>query len=148
MLGNGNDPGIWDGAAHRLRVLDRLIEEDLDRTLTPFNLNRRQWQVLNVLAGSPGDASVVYRELNAFFTNQAQVALTLNSLVAGDWIETTTAREASLTDAGERRLAAALDSVRAARQRIGSGIEADQYGQTVNTLRSMCKNLGWTEPPA
>ncbi len=131
--------GYW------LKLLDGLIEEDLDRTLVPFDLNRRQWQILNVLARSSSNGEAIYQELEGFFVDQAQVDSLLDVLVSEDWIRTTPAGEASLTEAGNRRLTDALNSVREARQRISSGIEADQYGQTVTTLRSMCENLGWTE---
>lgn len=139
MSGEARPIGYW------LKLLDRLLEEDLDRTLVPFDLNRRQWQILNVLAEGPSDASAVYRELNAFFVDEAQVNSMLALLKSEGWIDATLNGETSLTDAGNRRLTAALNSVRAARQRISFGIEADEYNQTVNTLRSMCENLGWTE---
>ncbi len=136
MSGAAKPIGYW------LKLLDRLIEDDLNRTLVPFDLNRRQWQILNVLAGSPGSTGAVYRELKGFFADQAQVDSFLGVLVSEGWIETSPAGNASLTEEGNRRLSEALNSVRAARQRISSGIAADQYGQTVNTLRSMCENLG------
>lgn len=140
MSGAARPIGYW------LKLLDRLIEEDLDRTLVPFDLTRRQWQILNVLAGSPGNTESIYRELKGFLVDQAQVDSLLHVLVSDGWIETAPTGEASLTEGGQHRLTEALNSVRAARQRISSGIGADQYGQTVNTLRSMCENLGWTEP--
>ena len=83
MSGEARPIGYW------LKLLDRLLEEDLDRTLVPFDLNRRQWQILNVLAKGPSDASAVNRELNAFFVDEAQVNSMLALLKSEGWIDAT-----------------------------------------------------------
>ena len=39
--------GFW------LKLVDRLIDEQFDRTLGAHDVSRRQWQLLNILAARP-----------------------------------------------------------------------------------------------
>lgn len=132
--------GYW------LKLLDRLIEEDLDRSLEPYGLNRRHWQILNLLVQAPRDAHAIDTDLHAFFTGRSDAARSLRELTAAGWTVMTDSGEASLADDARRRFEEMQASVRSARHRISSGLERADYDMTITTLRTMCRNLGWARP--
>jgi hypothetical protein len=54
-----------------LRTLDRLIDERFDRTLTGRGVTRRQWQLLNTLAGGPATLDTLTAAVAAFLDRSA-----------------------------------------------------------------------------
>ena len=125
--------GYW------LKTLDRLIDENLDRALAAEGVQRRHWQILNIVKTSPATKAKIAAALDPFWT---EGAITLDEALADmtrrDWI---TGRERrQLTQGGEK----ALDAIREQtnlREKIMAGLTAEQYTQTVAVLEQMAANL-------
>jgi hypothetical protein len=87
--------GYW------LKTLDRLIDENLDRALAAEGVQRRHWQILNIVKTSPAAKAKIAAALDPFWT---EGAITLDEALADmtrrGWI---TGRERrQLTQGGER----------------------------------------------
>jgi len=125
--------GYW------LTTLDRLIDEYFDRALADQGVQRRHWQILNIVKTSPATNSTIATALGPFWT---EGAITLDEVLADmtrrGWITGHEPRQ--LTAAGE----AALDAIRertSLREKIMAGLTAEQYTQTVAILEQMAANL-------
>ena len=125
--------GYW------LKTLDRLIDENFDRALAAEGVQRRHWQILNIVKTSPATNSTIATALGPFWT---EGAITLDEVLADmtrrGWITGHEPRQ--LTAAGE----AALDAIRertSLREKIMAGLTAEQYTQTVAVLEQMAANL-------
>lgn len=129
--------GFW------LKLLDGLIDQRLDATLSRWSLDRRQWQVINLLNDSPGSKEEAMAALEPFGRQTVEVALA--DLTASGLVAATDGR-LRLTTTGENVLGEAHAGVNEDRQRIADGIEADDYLRTIETLRRMAMNLGWRDP--
>jgi len=128
-----NPIGYW------LKTLDRLIDENFDRALAAEGVQRRHWQILNIVKTSPATNSTIAAALGPFWT---EGAITLDEVLADmtrrGWITGHEPRQ--LTAAGE----AALDAIRertSLREKIMAGLTAEQYTQTVAILEQMAANL-------
>jgi DNA-binding PadR family transcriptional regulator len=124
---------------HWLKTLDRLIDENFDRALAAEGVQRRHWQILNIVKTSPATNSTIAAALGPFWT---EGAITLDEVLADmtrrGWITGHEPRQ--LTAAGE----AALDAIRertSLREKIMAGLTAEQYTQTVAVLEQMAANL-------
>jgi len=124
---------------HWLKTLDRLIDENFDRALAAEGVQRRHWQILNIVKTSPATNSTIATALGPFWT---EGAITLDEVLADmtrrGWITGHEPRQ--LTAAGE----AALDAIRertSLREKIMAGLTAEQYTQTVAILEQMAANL-------
>jgi DNA-binding PadR family transcriptional regulator len=124
---------------HWLKTLDRLIDENFDRALAAEGVQRRHWQILNIVKTSPATNSTIAAALGPFWT---EGAITLDEVLADmtrrGWITGHEPRQ--LTAAGE----AALDAIRertSLREKIMAGLTAEQYTQTVAILEQMAANL-------
>ena len=124
---------------HWLKTLDRLIDENFDRALAAEGVQRRHWQILNIVKTSPATNSTIAAALAPFWT---EGAITLDEVLADmtrrGWITGHEPRQ--LTAAGE----AALDAIRertSLREKIMAGLTAEQYTQTVAVLEQMAANL-------
>jgi len=124
---------------HWLKTLDRLIDENFDRALAAEGVQRRHWQILNIVKTSPATNSTIATALGPFWT---EGAITLDEVLADmtrrGWITGHEPRQ--LTAAGE----AALDAIRertSLREKIMAGLTAEQYTQTVAVLEQMAANL-------
>jgi len=124
---------------HWLKTLDRLIDENFDRALAAEGVQRRHWQILNIVKTSPATNSTIAAALAPFWT---EGAITLDEVLADmtrrGWITGHEPRQ--LTAAGE----AALDAIRertSLREKIMAGLTAEQYTQTVAILEQMAANL-------
>ena len=125
--------GYW------LKTLDRLIDENFDRALAAEGVQRRHWQILNIVTTSPATRAKIAGALDPFWTEGAiTVDEILDDMTRRGWITGQEPRQ--LTDAGE----AALDAIRERtnlREKIMTGLTAEQYTQTVAVLEQMAANL-------
>jgi hypothetical protein len=122
-----------------LKTLDRLIDENFDRALAAEGVQRRHWQILNIVKTSPATNATIAAALDPFWT---EGAITLDEVLADmtrrGWITGHEPRQ--LTAGGE----AALDAIRQRtnlREKIMAGLTAEQYTQTVAVLEQMAANL-------
>jgi hypothetical protein len=125
--------GYW------LKTLDRLIDENFDRALAAEGVQRRHWQILNIVKTSPATNATIAAALDPFWT---EGAITLDEVLADmtrrGWITGHEPRQ--VTAGGE----AALDAIRQGanlREKIMAGLTAEQYTQTVAVLEQMAANL-------
>ncbi|WP_304455093.1 MarR family winged helix-turn-helix transcriptional regulator [Nocardiopsis sp. YSL2] len=126
--------GYW------LKHLDRLIENDLDRTLAAEDLGRRHWQVLNSLHSEPGTVADLDRRLAAFLEeDEPSVAPVVDELRGRGWIDGLVAL--SLSAQGEAAHDVLFEKVQGARRRLAQGISAEEYRATVDVLERMAANL-------
>lgn len=131
--------GYW------IKVLDQLIEADLTRTLTPFGLSRRHWQILNLVEEHARTSAAIAGELDSFVESSGDVDDLLDELTERGWLQRGD-EIYGLTTSGIERLSAARTEISAARQAISEGLTREAYETTISTLETMCRNLGWTGP--
>jgi DNA-binding MarR family transcriptional regulator len=126
--------GYW------LKHLDRLIENDLDRTLASESLGRRHWQVLHSLHTDPGTIADLDRRLAAFLDeDEYSVTPVVEELRRRGWVEGLVSL--SLSAAGEAAHEALFARVDEARRRISRGISDEEYRTAVDVLERMSANL-------
>jgi DNA-binding MarR family transcriptional regulator len=125
--------GYW------LKTLDRLIDENFDRALAAGGVQRRHWQILNIVKTSPATKANIAAALDPFW---AEGAITLDEVLADmtrrGWITGHEPRQ--LTEGGEAALDAIGDRTNL-REKIMAGLTAEQYTQTVAVLEQMAANL-------
>jgi hypothetical protein len=125
--------GYW------LKTLDRLIDENFDRALAAEGVQRRHWQILNIVKTSPAPDAEIAAALGPFWTEGAITpGEVLADMTRRGWI---TGHEPRRLTAGG---AAALDAIReraSLREKIMAGLTAEQYTQTVAVLEQMAANL-------
>lgn len=122
--------GYW------VKLLDDLLERHLDEVLSSVALDRRRWQLLNVLADGSRSLDDVLGALSPFLDRSALDAH-LDGLVAAGLVDVG-ASTCALTQAGRDLRAIALARVTDARREVSHGVSADDYATTVGTLRTMC----------
>ena len=119
--------GYW------LKLLDRLIEESFDAILADHQLNRRHWQVLNVLQRGDDPAEA----LRPFWDDEERTPdEVVAELISRGWVA-----GRSLSPAGETAYATLAERVARMRTAVTSGINEDEYATTMHTLRRMVTNL-------
>jgi DNA-binding PadR family transcriptional regulator len=125
--------GYW------LKTLDRLIDENLDCALAAERVQRRHWQILNIVKTSPSTKAEIAAALDPFWTESA---ITLDQALADmtrrGWITGPEPRQ--LTQGGEAALSAIRERTNL-REKIMAGLTAEQYTQTVAVLERMAANL-------
>jgi DNA-binding MarR family transcriptional regulator len=132
--------GFW------LKLVDRLIDDAFDAALGQAGLTRRHWQVLNLLQEAPATAQQTDARLAPFLDgDQPTTRPVLDDLHARGWIAWTEGQRASLTDAGRAAYADLRRQVTQDRARLAAGITPEEYAATVDVLRRMAVNLGWTD---
>jgi len=135
--------GYW------LKVLDRLIEDNLNRVLAVEGLHRRHWQTMNLLAPGPdfdragqrGPATkeAIAERLRPFWTGSTvAVDEVIEELVRRGWI--TSEEPHGLTPAGEAAHAALAQSVDWTGRQIRDGVTTERYADTVEVLCHMVEN--------
>jgi len=127
--------GYW------LKHLDRLIDATFDRTLSAEDLNRRHWQVLNVLAQQPTGHAELRTALAPFLLDDpdAETAVS-DQLIRRGWVSAGDGR-LRLTESGRQAHAEILEKVTGARRKTVHGIRDDEYLATVDVLQRMAANL-------
>ncbi|TDE59664.1 MarR family transcriptional regulator [Nonomuraea mesophila] len=135
--------GYW------LKLLDQLIEENLNRVLAAQGLHRRHWQTMNLLAPGPdfdragrrGPATkeAIAQGLRPFWSGSSvDLDQAIDDLRQRGWI---TEREPhSLTPEGETAHAALAREVERAGRRIRDGVTAERYADTIEVLRHLVLN--------
>jgi hypothetical protein len=116
--------GYW------LKHLDGLIDTAFEAALG--DVERREWQVLNVLAAGERDEVGVVAALQPFPLGDA-----LERLVERGWVE----GRYALTAAGRVAFAEVGGRAEGVRERLVEGLEPGEYVAVVGTLERMAGNL-------
>jgi DNA-binding MarR family transcriptional regulator len=133
--------GFW------LKLVDRLIDESFDRLLLEVGLTRRHWQVLTALQAGPATVHQLDASLAPFLGQREPTTRpVLEDLHARGWLAWSPDDHATPTQAGATAHTALLAGVAANRRLVTAGVTADEYLATVDVLRRMATNLGWTDP--
>jgi len=132
--------GYW------VRLLDELLERSLDAVLSDHGVTRREWQVLNTIAGGVADRRALEEAL-APFTRDARTAVdkAVGALTARGWLEHD---RLSLTGDGTAAHERLAGTIAQTRRMAADGVETAAYETTVATLERMARNLGWNEADA
>jgi DNA-binding MarR family transcriptional regulator len=132
--------GFW------LKLVDRLIDDSFDALLGHAGLTRRHWQVLNLLQDAPATVRQVDERLAPFLdAGEPTTRPVLDDLHGRGWIAWTDAGQAALTEAGSAAHADLRQQVANGRARLAAGITPQEYAATIEVLRRMAVNLGWTD---
>jgi DNA-binding MarR family transcriptional regulator len=132
--------GFW------LKLVDRLIDESFDAVLADAGLTRRHWQVLNLLQAAPATVQQTDMQLAPFLSGAERTTRpVLEDLQVRGWVAWSDDQRATLTDAGAAAHADLLRQVSRSRERLSAGITPQEYAATIEILRRMAVNLGWTE---
>jgi DNA-binding PadR family transcriptional regulator len=125
--------GYW------LKTLDRLIDENFDSALAAEGAQRRHWQILNIVKTRPATKAKIAAALDPFWT-EGGIALddALADMTRRGWI--TGQERRKLTERGEKALEAIRERTNL-REKIMTGLTAEQYTQTVAVLEQMAANL-------
>ena len=133
--------GFW------LQLVGRLIDEGFDQVLGGAGLTRRHWQVLTALQRGPATVAGLDATLAPFLHDQEPTTRpVLDDLAARGWAALSGDGRAASTPAGAAAHAELLAEVSAHRRRVSQGITAEEYRATVDVLRRMAANLGWSDP--
>jgi hypothetical protein len=116
--------GYW------VKRVDGLIEETFSRALD--DVERREWQVLTVLAAGQRDEAGLVEALGPFPVGSA-----VESLVRRGWVE----GRYALTPAGREAHAELSVRVEQVRGRLVEGMGAEGYRAVVRGLERMAENL-------
>ncbi|QJW35930.1 MarR family transcriptional regulator [Cellulosimicrobium protaetiae] len=131
--------GYW------LKLVDRLIDENLDGVFQHSGLTRRHWQVLNTIRDGVSETTAIDGVLSPFTGGAsgatAAVAAEVDDLVRRGWVARSDAGLA-VTVAGNHAYHDLLDAVSLSRERVAEGVSREEYAQTVATLERMARNLG------
>jgi DNA-binding MarR family transcriptional regulator len=132
--------GFW------LKLVDRLIDERFDRTLSFHRVTRRQWQLLNLLDCGPSTLRRLDAAVAPFLSlgKGESSADHLTDLIERGWVSRQGAMYA-LTPLGHDELGALSSVVAATRRRTADGISDEEYAATLAVLERMARNLGWDE---
>jgi hypothetical protein len=132
--------GYW------LRLVDRLLEEHFAEVLEEHGVTRRQWQLLNVLAGGESTVEQLDTAVAPFLaegeTDSAVEHLT--ELIESGWVSAT-ASGYELTPRGLLAFEKLSEVVSELRGSAAAGISGDEYAQTLEILERMARNLGWQD---
>ena len=125
-----------------LKRLDRLIEASFDDALGEAGIDRRQWQILNVVTrGVIRDAELA-KALSPFAGDTpAALGPVVRDLQARGWLSRDDSGALLLTPIGASARDEASSGVSAIRRRLSQGITAEEYQRTVDTLRTMTANM-------
>lgn len=137
----GRPIGYW------LKLVDRLIDENLDGVFQHSGLTRRHWQVLNTIRDGVSEETSVDGVLSPFTGAAAggasAVMAEIDDLVRRGWVARGD-QGLSVTVAGNHAYHDLLDAVSVARERVAEGVSREEYARTVATLERMARNLGWS----
>ena len=120
--------GFW------LKVVDRRLAEEMETLFAADGITRRDWRLLNLLAGTANDERLAER-LRA-------KPHALHRLVERGWVE---GEPPAITDAGREALARLEQQVSGLRERIAGAVPAEDFATTVRTLEAVARELGWDE---
>lgn len=132
--------GFW------LKLVDGLINQQFDGLVEEHGVTRRQWQIMNVLAGSPSTEAELTKVLKPFFDFDAGVSAAepVAELVESGWVAVD-GGQYILTEIGRESLTRLSEVVEHNRMQITVGIPPEEYDAAVDVLQRMAHNLGWNE---
>ncbi|WP_169583717.1 MULTISPECIES: hypothetical protein [Microbacterium] len=127
----GRPLGYW------LRLVDGLLTRELGLALASEGVSRRDWMLLNVLAGTV-DAPGLDERLARKGKRLRRLEHLGWALEQGDgtWV---------LTDAGREAHARLADAVSGVRSRVTDAVSSEDYATTLAALEAMARELGWDE---
>ncbi|MEU5941112.1 hypothetical protein ABZ807_18400 [Micromonospora sp. NPDC047548] len=137
---NGTDKpiGYW------LKHLHNLIEEQFDATLGDLGLDRRQWQILNVLSRAARSRGEVEQALAPFWPDGVPHPGAIldgpDGLVTRGWVAED-GDMLALTEQGRAAHRTAAERVGETRQLLLRGLTPEQYVETVRVLSVMAGNV-------
>ena len=125
-----------------LELVHRMLDAQFETTLDEHGVTRRQWQLLNVLATEPSDLLQAGDE-TAYLDD-------VGELIESEWVHYAGGAESTGTlYALTKRGRGAFDRLSAviAEQRTNDarGISPEEYLASIEVLRRMATNLGWSE---
>ncbi|MBO8190120.1 MarR family transcriptional regulator [Streptomyces oryzae] len=135
--------GYW------LKHLHNLLEAQFDAVLADFAVNRRQWQVLNLLSSGPKSGTEAEEALAPFWQNTTGEPAYLATVLEGPtglttrgWVRyNAEADRLALTAEGQAQHAAVAAHVRDIRGTVLRGLTTEQYAETIRVLSAMAANL-------
>ncbi len=125
--------GFW------LPTVDRLLEREFEAAFADLYVTRREWQVLNLVAGEIRDERLR--------TKLDGKPGRLAALVDRGWI-TGEPGAWQLTDAGREVHARLKERVDGVRARVRAAVSPDDYATTLASLEAIARALGWDESNA
>ncbi|MEU2612138.1 MarR family winged helix-turn-helix transcriptional regulator [Micromonospora sp. NPDC007271] len=138
MSGTDKPIGYW------LKHLHNLIEQQFDATLGDLGLDRRQWQILNVLASAPRSRGEIEQALAPFRPDGVPHHVKFldgpDRLVMQGWVADD-GDTLSLTEQGRAAHRRAAERVGETRQLLLHGLTPEQYAETVRILSVMAGNV-------
>ena len=120
--------GFW------LKVVDRRLAEEMETLFAADGITRRDWRLLNLLAGSAMDERLAERLRSKPHA--------LHHLVERGWVA---GAPPVLTDAGREALTRLEEQVSTLRARIAGAVPAEDFATTLRTLEAVARELGWDE---
>lgn len=120
--------GFW------LKLVDRRLSEEMDALFAEDGLTRRDWRLLNLLAGEANDEHLAAKL-------QAKPDLAHHLAECG-WVEGT---PPTLTAAGRAGLERLTEQVSALRARVAGAVTPEDFATTLATLEAVARELGWDE---
>lgn len=126
--GNDRPFGFW------LKLVDRRISEEMEALFAADGISRRDWRLLNLLAGTARDERLAER-LHA-------KPHALHRLVERGWVA---GFPPELTDAGRDARDRLEGQVSALRERIAGAVPPEDFATTLRSLESIARELGWDE---
>ena len=135
--------GFW------LKLLDQLIDSQLEAVLGEHDVTRRQWQLLNLLDGGRATRAELGNALAPFLPagEPDPLGKELSGLLRSGWVART-GDELTLTEQGRLSFAGLGEVLARSRRALAAGVSAEEYHQTLEVLQRMARNLGWTDPVA
>jgi hypothetical protein len=132
--------GYW------LRLVDRLVNDQFERTLDEHGVTRVQWQLLNVLAGGAASVTELDAAVSPYLAAEGGLTTVehISELIDSGWInETQTNYE--LTERGHGARDRLSNVVAGQRTDMVEGVTEVEYVATVKTLEQVARNLGWSD---
>ena len=126
---DGHRPfGFW------LKLVDRRISDEMETLFAADGITRRDWRMLNLLAGEARDERLAERLLSKPHA--------LHRLVERGWVA---GFPPEITDAGREARDRLEAQVTALRERIAGAVSADDFATTLRSLEAIARELGWDE---
>lgn len=120
--------GFW------LKVVDRRISEEMEALFEADGISRRDWRMLNLLAGTAHDEHLADR-----LHTKPHV---LHRLVERGWVA---GFPPEITEAGREARERLESQVTALRQRVAGAVSPEDFATTMRSLEAIARELGWDE---
>ena len=124
----GRPFGFW------LKLVDRRLSEEMGTLFAADGITRRDWRILNLLAGEVRDERLAER-LRA-------KPHALHRLVERGWID---GMPPEVTDGGREARDRLEQQVSGLRERVAGAVSAEDFATTLRTLEAVARELGWDE---